>query len=153
MPAAEHHRISPILISRPADGRGCQAELAWAAGYIPGWYARPKTVTPALPGMFKEICFELRGLFVFFLETTSMRGLILIYAFSRAIPYAYATGRYMLWSDVCLSVCLSKAAVLSKRAVFSMYCAMLQGNLGIARYVRYVHVMYVTYVSCTLRRQ
>ena len=35
--------VWPVLTSRPSEGR--KTHLAWMAGYIPRWYARPKTVT------------------------------------------------------------------------------------------------------------
>jgi len=42
-PAATHHRT--LAGTQFPSHRGWEAELAWVAGYIPRWYARPKTVT------------------------------------------------------------------------------------------------------------
>ena len=42
-PAAAHHRT--LVGTHFPSHRGQEADLAWVAGYISRWYARPKTVT------------------------------------------------------------------------------------------------------------
>jgi len=46
-PAAAHHRT--LAGTHFSSRWGQEAELAWVVGYMPRWYARPKTVTH-IPG-------------------------------------------------------------------------------------------------------